>query len=681
VEAAAATSDGTYAYVIGGSFFGNTLNAFRRYDPATNTWTSLAPMPVAASMASAVYYPPTQKIYVFGGERFENSVNYEVTRIYDIASNTWSAGAFMPDVRSFMASGYNSINGKIYLVSGYNTGFVDSAQPDTWEYDPVLNTFTSRAPIPHPVGGAASGIINGHMYVAGGRDANTNVVDLLWDYDIAADTWTQRANMPCGQDNVPGSAVALGKLFVFGGGNPFASDNSRSNIPSRPKKDAKGHPHAPMASNTGRAYDPATDTWLVAPNMNVTRLFPSGTAIGNTLFAAGGDDGNFLLLSAEMAEACAETAPPEVSDYVVTTFSGASIVPGTTDIGNHCDDCITTISLPFPVQFYDHVFTSANVFSDGNLQFTSSGGFLSGCIPDASISDVIAPYWTDLYTANAASGQGIFTSISGTAPNRIFNIEWRAAFCCGDGSPTENFEVRLYENQLRIDIIYGMTSGFGGVGIGVQRETGLCHYTAVSCNTVPAMGTRYTFAPSAPTAISAVSRKTHGGVVDFDIDLPLSGTPGIESRSGGVTKDYTIVVAFSSDLTITGNPQAEITAGTATIGNNGVSNGGIVNIEKNIVTIPLTLVSDQQTIRVMLNGVSNPSLGLTPGVNLEIPMSTLLGDTNANGAVNSADVSQTKARAGRPLSTTNFRSDVNLSGTINASDVSLVKSNAGHGLP
>ena len=39
------------------------------------------------------------------------------TRIYDIATNTWSTGAPMPDVRAFMASGY--FNGKIYLVGGY----------------------------------------------------------------------------------------------------------------------------------------------------------------------------------------------------------------------------------------------------------------------------------------------------------------------------------------------------------------------------------------------------------------------------------------------------------------------------------------------------------------------------------------------------------------------------------
>ena len=36
---------------------------------------------------------------------------------------------------------------------------------------------------------------------------------------------------------------------------------------------------------------------------------------------------------------------------------------------------------------------------------------------------------------------GIFTSISGTAPNRIFNIEWRAQFFPGVGGA--NFELRL----------------------------------------------------------------------------------------------------------------------------------------------------------------------------------------------------------------------------------------------
>ena len=126
----------------------------------------------------------------------------------------------MPDMRGFMGSGY--FNGKIYLVGGYTTGNVDPSFGQVWEYDPVLNTWnTSRMSMPTTMGGPGFGIINGHMYIAGGRNlANTNL-NTLYDYDIAANTWTPRANLPTGV-NVPGSAVIAGKLWVFGGGNPFA---------------------------------------------------------------------------------------------------------------------------------------------------------------------------------------------------------------------------------------------------------------------------------------------------------------------------------------------------------------------------------------------------------------------------------------------------------------------------
>ena len=66
-----AATDGTFVYVFGGYNFpedpGSTLDTVYRYDIATDTWTQLASMPNAALVASAVYYPTTNKIYVFGG--------------------------------------------------------------------------------------------------------------------------------------------------------------------------------------------------------------------------------------------------------------------------------------------------------------------------------------------------------------------------------------------------------------------------------------------------------------------------------------------------------------------------------------------------------------------------------------------------------------------------------------
>jgi Astacin (Peptidase family M12A)/Dockerin type I domain len=177
-----------------------------------------------------------------------------------------------------------------------------------------------------------------------------------------------------------------------------------------------------------------------------------------------------------------------------------------------------------------------------------------------------------------------------------------------------------------------------------------------------------------PTPTSVVSRKIHGGAGTFDVNLPLSGTPGVECRTGGATRDYQIVVTFPSTVTVNGNPQAEVTLGTATIGSGGVGNGGNVTVSGNTVTIPLTNVANVQTLNVRLNGVNSAG-------NITIPMSLLIGDTSGNGTVNAADVSQTKARLGQVLSSANFRSDVNANGTLNAADTAIIKANLGNGLP
>ena len=55
----------------------------------------------------------------------------------------------------------------------------------------------------------------------------------------------------------------------------------------------------------------------------------------------------------------------------------------------------------------------------------------------------------------------------------------------------------------------------------------------------------------------------------------------------------------------------------------------------------------------------------------------LLGDTNADGLVNSADISQTKSQTGAAVTSGNFREDVNTDEFINSADISLVKSKAG----
>ena len=99
-----AASDGTYVYSGGGFDESFTVhNDLVRYDPAADSWTTLAASPDYYVVAPAVYF--NGKIYNFGGydQTFQAT---NATRIYDIGTNTWTpTGAQMPAASGGMAIG------------------------------------------------------------------------------------------------------------------------------------------------------------------------------------------------------------------------------------------------------------------------------------------------------------------------------------------------------------------------------------------------------------------------------------------------------------------------------------------------------------------------------------------------------------------------------------------------
>jgi hypothetical protein len=87
-----------------------------------------------------------------------------------------------------------------------------------------------------------------------------------------------------------------------------------------------------------------------------------------------------------------------------------------------------------------------------------------------------------------------------------------------------------------------------------------------------------------------------------------------------------------------------------------------------------------QRLTVTATNVTDEFAQVLPSV--PVIMGVLLGDTNQSGGVSGADVAQTKAQSGAPVTGANFRLDVNASGgNIGAADVALVKSKSGNVLP
>jgi subtilisin family serine protease len=211
-----------------------------------------------------------------------------------------------------------------------------------------------------------------------------------------------------------------------------------------------------------------TGTNALAFRVSTSPAFVCGTPVNLklvTTYDARADTNDFVLSSGS-------------TNYWFTLSTFGNIVPGTVDIGNHDDDVASVIALPFSFTFYGQNFTNVTVDTNGKLQFgVGTWDYQNTCLPADGYSNMVFAFWDDLETTNAPGG--IFTSVSGTAPNRIFNIEWRAE-CLTSHLPL-NFEVRLYEGSTRIDMVYGVLYDTGtNATVGIQQDP--THFILFECN-------------------------------------------------------------------------------------------------------------------------------------------------------------------------------------------------------
>jgi len=250
------------------------------YDPATDKWTKKKNMPVAAHHVAVT--ESNGKIYIMGGFTKPQSGPTAWAPIdnaweYDPANDSWKALAPLPTKRGSPTAA--AVNGKIYVIGGAATNegsketSIHPARPHrvvgTNEvYNPATNTWETRSPMPTPRNHVANGVVNGKIYVIGGRlggafigrATNTDVVE---GYDPATDQWSATlTRMP-----TPRSSLAWGtykgKIYVAGGELQNAQ--------------------MAAAFRAVEAFDPATNSWSVLPSLEFPRHGAGGDIIGNRL--------------------------------------------------------------------------------------------------------------------------------------------------------------------------------------------------------------------------------------------------------------------------------------------------------------------------------------------------------------------------------------------------------------
>jgi N-acetylneuraminic acid mutarotase len=227
------------------------------------------------------------KIYAFGGFVLPQSgppawVPIDNAWEYDPAADTWRALAPLPTKRGSPVA--VSVGDKLYVIGGATTlpgaDAVHPARPHysvgaVEEYDPAANVWRSRAPIPTPRNHAVAGVVNGKIYVIGGRvggafvSSGSSNVGVVEEYDPAADRWgPPKARMPSARSAMAGG-VYCGKIYVAGG----EGQDDRSMFTWRALE----------------AYDPAANAWSALPSMPVSRHGLAGAVVGKRLHMVSGD--------------------------------------------------------------------------------------------------------------------------------------------------------------------------------------------------------------------------------------------------------------------------------------------------------------------------------------------------------------------------------------------------------
>jgi hypothetical protein len=171
-----------------------------------------------------------------------------------------------------------------------------------------------------------------------------------------------------------------------------------------------------------------------------------------------------------------------------------------------------------------------------------------------------------------------------------------------------------------------------------------------------------------PVVLTGVaSRKIHGSAGSFDLDLPLTGTPGIECRSGGPNGDHTLVFTFLNTLsTVTGiTATATTSSGTQTL-----TPTGNIGTDTHEYIVNLTGVPNASHLNVTLNGVTDSAnhVGDVSG-----HMDVLLGDVNSTGRTDSGDVTAVRNKTVSIPDQQTFQFDVNISGRIDSGDVTATR--------
>lgn len=289
-------------YIIGGgigvagSQFAAASDTVVRYNVKTGVSSYAAIMPQGVRGACGGL-GEDGKIYVFSGF---NSTNLDVTQIYDIASDSWSAGPTVPSVvfkgdcavvwPEFYVFGWSGPDDQVQIFSAAN---------DTWYLGASL-------PDARQSGAAVYNEMENALYFMGGKNGGDVPQDTVYRLAIGSSIWTTEQPLPDQLMAFDATVGADGLIYAVGG-----TDND--------------FPYALNVYSAGYYYCPNNGTWYSLPDLDQARKYLGAVSLlGGEILAVGGNDDTTILDDVEslsLVDATSSLTPASVGQGSSTTLA------------------------------------------------------------------------------------------------------------------------------------------------------------------------------------------------------------------------------------------------------------------------------------------------------------------------------------------------------------------------
>lgn len=196
------------------------------YDPKSDKWTVLPPMPASQARGSAAVGVHGTKIYLAGGLRslalYEGGVQDTVAdvTVYDTATMKWEVLPSLSEGRDHAAAAV--IGNVFYVLGGRFRGQVNvRGTVFALNLQKPRKGWKTLASMPTPRGGVASGVIGEKVYVFGGEgnpaEGSKGVFNETEVFDTQRNSWKKLSPMKVARHGTSSVGVK-GKIYIPGGG-------------------------------------------------------------------------------------------------------------------------------------------------------------------------------------------------------------------------------------------------------------------------------------------------------------------------------------------------------------------------------------------------------------------------------------------------------------------------------